>query len=208
MWGRINHVIHIQPLVANGIVIQNEEINGKNNIISQVNCVVCLKKDPNIRSKASIPIRRTSKNMYSAKSICSARWFNDNKANHLKFDSKLSGKKAKVYEFSIRLQRGDEEIEIGVTSLTFVGVLLGAELEIPIFNIDSKEGRVITMNSKQGNGIFRSNEKGVDSKIVKDIRSQLCSNADGLPKKTFKGGDGGRSYSLRADASIRVKVCK
>ena len=70
-----------------------------------------------------------------------ARWHNDqnssigyclNKSNSeqnsLTFDTKLDGKKPKVFEFSILLVRGSEEIEIGVTSLTFIGVLLRAEI--------------------------------------------------------------------------------
>lgn len=203
--GRINHIIHVEPIAAKGIIIHNEEMNGKKNILSQISCTVCLKSNPKVRSKFSMPIRQKVNQKTSETSVCEARWCNnDDDECNFSFETKLNGRKAKVFEFSVRLRRGEEEIDIGVSSLTFVGVVLSAELDIPIYAPDSKEARAISEKCNEKNGFFRSKNNNADSEIIKDIRSQMRSIVQGA--KTFRGGDGGRSYSIEPNASIRVKV--
>ncbi len=204
--GKLNHIIQVEPISADGIVIHNEQLNGKNNILSQVHCVLCMKRNVTIKSKASMPIRQSMKNSVLSTSSCSARWwYDEDEEKMLSINAKLDGKKAKVFDFSIRLRRGDEEIEIGTSSLTFVGVVLSAELDIPIYKLEGIKPTVTPSKSKDKNGIFRLNKKVWDSAIMEDIKSQLKATGK-APPKTFRGGDGGRSYSVKSDASIRVKV--
>lgn len=205
--GRINHIIQVEPIAAKGIIIHNEEMNGKKNILSQISCTVCLKSNPKVRSKVSTPIRQRVSQKTSESSVCEARWYNDDDDQcDFSFETKLNGRKAKVFEFSVRLRRGEEEIDIGVSSLTFVGVVLSAELDIPIYAPDSKEAREISARCNE-NRFFRLNKNSADSEVIEDIRSQFRSTLIG--PKTFRGGDGGRSYSIESNASIRVKVsCK
>ena len=212
--GLINHTICVVPVSVNGIKIFDDKMNEAKSI-SQISCIVRLKSNPTVQSRSSMPLRHNSQKQPKIKDYM-ARWHNDqssigyslNKTSseqkHFTFDTKLDGKKAKVFEFSIHLLRGAEEIEIGVTSLTFIGVVLRAELDIPIYQINSEEARKISLQCGEKKHVF-SRTKKREKNIANDIRSQLNSNSHN-PNMMFSGGDRGRSYQLNDDASIRVKV--
>jgi hypothetical protein len=211
--GRINHTISVEPIAINGIMVYDDQMCVAQSI-SQISCVVGLKRDAKVQSKSSLPLRLPNILPRNASMEgCSTRWCNDeigSTEKGLTFDYKLNGKTSKTFEFSIRLKRGNEEMEIGISSLSFLGVVLGAELDIPIYKTFSKEAKVISQhNPDKKGGLFSRSKKGSNDYIMDEIRSQLHSHSHPLNQvKRFRGGDGGRSYALQTGARIRVKASR
>ncbi len=208
--GRFNYKINVELISLNGIAIYDEKMSITKSM-SQISCVVGMKRNAKVRSKPSMPLRPSNTSPHKKALSCNARWYNDESARNsnqhcIAFEAKLDGKHPKVFDFSIRLVRGEEEIEIGISSLTFIGVVLKAELDIPVYQTFSKEAMEITKKSQPGKGgIFFRSKRNSDETIQDQIRSQLLLHSHSKTKR-FRGGDGGRSYGLQRGASIRIKV--
>lgn len=193
----ICYSICVEPISVHGIKILDENMSHRSNgRLGQVPCVVVVKLNKNIRSQSSLPL------MKSIEWGHTARWYYDNRRaegdDNIKFNAKLDGQNPKEYNFTVCLQRGNELIEIGLTSLVFVGGVLGVELDIPIYS--PQEATAKLQRGGLARGFFlrsKKNYHGITSKLYSNGHTQM---------HRFKGGDGGRSYALKEGAFIRVRV--
>lgn len=197
----IIHTICVKPVAVNGVKIFDDLMQDATHF-AQITCVLALKKDKSIRSKSSLPLRNSRD-----QASCSARWYDERDADmetsSVSFDTKMHKSIPKDFEFSIFLRRGMEEIEIGSTSLTFTGVLLQAELDIPINQV-FLNNRMASNKSSKRRGIFGSRRRMKKSTSIENLEKLPLNEQSRIP--CFRGGDGGRSYTLVDGATIRVMV--
>ena len=195
------HTICVKPVAVNGVKILDDLMQDATHF-AQITCVLALKKDRSIMSKSSLPLRTSRDN-----ASCSARWYDerdtDMETSSVCFDTKMHKSTPKDFEFSVYLRRGMEEIEIGSTSLTFRGVLLKAELDIPINQVLLNDIQGAN-KSRKVRGIFGSRSRMKKATSFENIEKLSLNEKSGLP--CFRGGDGGRSYTLVEVATIRVIV--
>jgi len=118
-------------------------------------------------------------------------------------DTKLNNKMQKTFELSIMLDRGKEQILIGLSSLKFLSTVLETELDIPIHTIASKTAIQILVNAKT-----RARKRFMRKAEMNDsfFQSNPYSIIHGIKTVSFRGGDNERKYALEKGAFIRIKV--
>lgn len=194
--GKRSHSISIEPILVNGILCEDQNNFSQSAAISEVTCVLSMKDDNSIRSKSSMPIQHVHQENRPHLSCCTAKWDDE----CMMFETKLDGEKAKKFDFCIHLRRGFEEIFIGTFTIIFVGVVLGAQVELPIqHDRDTKDNH---SRRYQKSGLLRRKRK-VNQNAVGD---QLLAAKGQVIQTIFRVGDGNRSYSLSNRASVIIKV--
>lgn len=174
-----------------------EDFGGKTSK-GQISCVVGLSRHHRgVKSEKSLPLRQRKGSLYKGNA---AIWPRETPA--LSLDTKLNNKKQKTFEISILLDRGKEQIVIGLSSLKFLSTVLETEIDIPIHTIASQTAIQILVNAKT-----RARRRFIGKSETKDsfFQSNPYTVISGIKTVCFEGGDSERKYALDKGAFIRLK---
>ena len=186
----------VKVLDVKGIVIRGKRNEKEHDNLAQVSATVGLgRKRSYSESAASLPIRRSSKGK------CVAKWSHIKgsigHSNDLMITTKIdtSRKKGKCFELSTKVQIGNQELVLGVSSLILSEEMVEASYDIPISCTGSNRANEISISSKR----TRSN-------LTKSISKNLSNEYLDLPNEYFQMDGRGNRYGLDDNAILRVRV--
>ncbi len=167
---------------------------------SQLSCVIGLSRNKNgEKSHPSLPIRNGRAKWSSSKST-------SGHSNDISLETHFGKEQTnKTFEVSVMLSRGNEQVLIGVASLTFLSALLETEVEIPIYPIGSDDAIEISHRAKTRK---KRNFLGGDHVQDSYFQSNPFIKVDGVHAVSFLGGDCDRKYYSERHASIRLRVSR
>lgn len=199
----MNHSVQVKVIAIYGVTVFDKNMKriddeGGRTSKGQVSCVVGLSRNKSgMKSEKSLPLRQKRASPYKGNG---ALWPRDTSV--LCLDTKLNGKKQKTFEISIMLDRGKEQILIGIASLKFLSTVLETEIDIPIHTIASKSAVQIQTSART-----RCRRRMIGRSTIQDsfFQSNPYTVVNGIRTVSFTGGDNGRRYALDRGAFIRLK---
>lgn len=200
----MNHTIQVKISAIYGIAVFDENMRriedfGGKTSKGQISCVVGLSRHRSgTKSEKSLPLRQSKGSLYRGDGAIWPR-----NSLPLSLDTKLkTKKKQKTFEISILLDRGKEQILIGLASLKVFDTVLETEVDIPIHTIASKTAIQILVHAKT-----RARRRFIGKPEIKDsfFQSNPYTMINGVKTVSFQGGDNERKYALEKGAFIRLK---
>lgn len=194
----MKHLINVEVLSVNGITVCDKDMRSDDFTSIQISCVVGIRRKKEFKKTCpSLPIRKTKATWSKTKDRTA-------KSPMLSIETSLNNKRKKTFEVSILLDRGNEQMLIGIASLVFVSALLETEIEIPINPLGSKRAMEIMNEAKTLNNRGSESEENVNESFFRI--NPLLNDDDAAQTLSFNGSDSGRIYSVQKSASIRLKV--